>query len=166
MITLVFMTDPQRVIGGSTWLRNMARMPLLPMSELPRAMDKVMEGKHMVIGAQSAFFYASKAANYQKSYLLTRNRQHPAASKGLLLCHDANVLINQYKDGKDELLVLGGLTAWKLFLPQAGRIRTVETYKNVPGDLVFKEWDDGSFRLEHEDRLEKLAVRTFLRNAN
>lgn len=156
------MTDPQRVVGGSSLWRNMARMPFLPLRELGPAMAQVMKGQHMVMGAQSASFYAGKAKEYQSAYLLTRNRQHSAARKGLTLCHDPAQLIAKYKNSDEELLVLGGLSTWRRFLPCAQHIRTVETLKNVPGDLVFKDWDDGSFMLAREQVGRKLVVREYV----
>jgi dihydrofolate reductase len=166
MITLVFMTDPQRVVGGSTKLRNLARMPFLPMSELPKAMDEIMAGKHMVIGSGSAGFYAGNAKKYDNSWLLTRKKAPGQLASGLKVCNELQGLVKRYKDSDDELLVLGGLSVWTAFLPYADRIRTAETYKNVPGDLVFDAWDQGDFVLVKEHRRKKLAVREYQRRTN
>lgn len=163
MITLVFMTDPQRVVGGSTKLRNLARMPFLPMSELPKAMGEIMTGRHMVIGTGSASFYAGSAKNYDCAWLPTRKHKPGRLASGLTACNDVQELVAQYKESDDELLVLGGLSVWTAFLPHADSIRTAETYKNVPGDLIFNAWDGGDFALEKEDRRNKLAVRQYKR---
>ena len=166
MITLVFMTDPQRVVGGSTKLRNMVRMPFLPMSELPKAMDEIMAGRHMVIGSGSAGFYAGNAKKYDSSWLLTRKQKPGRLASGLKVCNDLQELVKLYKDSDAELLVLGGLSVWTAFLPYADRIRTAETYKNVPGDLLFDVWDKGEFTLIKEDRRNKLTVREYQRRTN
>jgi dihydrofolate reductase len=163
MITLVFMTDSQHVVGGSSWLRNLIRMPFLPMTELPAAMRKIMKGQHMVIGSGSKGFYRKDAENYTQAWLLSRHPAANSASSSLKICRDAQILVDRYKDSSDELLVLGGLSVWRTFLPHATQIRIAQTYRNVPGDLVFDEWTHGDFHLTNEERWSKLTLREYIR---
>lgn len=164
MITLVFATDRARVVGGSTVLRNLWRMPFLPFLELAPAMNSAMTGDYAVMGGGSVGFYGGRAQNYRLCWLLTSKPDHPAASRGLTLCHDPNDLIARFRDSEDELLVLGGNSLWQRFLPAVSRLRVVETHALVPGDLVFDAWDDGSFTITSEQPGRKLTRRDYARS--
>lgn len=163
MISLVFMTDPARVIGGSTKLRNMLRMPMLPVSELAPAMEKIMSGEHIVIGSKSMAFYSDRAHSVKKAYVYCRNFKPAYQKKGFTHCSDIDALAQEYQQSEDELLVLGGLETWRKFLPYANRLKIAETHKNVPGDLVFNEWDNGDFELTDTEKGKKLDVKIYQR---
>jgi dihydrofolate reductase len=163
MITLVFMTDPQRVVGGSTRLRNMLRVPFPPISELSPAMERAMKGEHMVIGSGGAGFYAERAINYRQAWLLTRRKSLLGLKPGLTICNDLGHLVRHYKTSDDELLVLGGLSLWQSFLPHAQSLRVVETLRGVPGNLRFDEWDCNDFESVSESPGERLVERRYER---
>lgn len=163
MIILVFMTDKKRVVGGSSLLRNLIRMPFLPMFELSKAMAKIMQGQSIVMGTNSTSFYASKAANYQQAYVLTRNQHYKSPNQNLVVCHDLNALVSRYQFSTDDFLVVGGQTLWKLFLPYAASLRIAETHATVPGDLVFSEWEDGAFELVGSELGKKVSIRHYNR---
>lgn len=164
MITLVFMTDKKRVIGGSTLLRNLIRMPFLPIKELTPAMASAMKGDYMVMGSQSSAFYAAKAPQYKEAFVLSRDRNYKPKNPSLQVCNDVESLINRFfKHSPDELLVVGGLSAWKMFLPHSDKIIAVETHRNVPGDLLFDAWDKGEFTLSKQQVGKKLSVLEYTR---
>lgn len=164
MIILVFMTDKKRVVGGSSLVRNLIRMPFLPIRELSMAMTKIMTGQHIVMGTSSTSFYASKAGNYEQAYVLTRQQNYKSPNKSLKICHDLQTLVKRYQHSTDDLLVIGGYTVWKLFLPYANQLRIAETHSTAPGDLVFSEWEDGSFEVVNIEQGKKVSVFYYTRS--
>lgn len=165
MIILVFMTDKKRVVGGSSFIRNLIRMPFLPIRELSRAMDKIMTGQHIVMGTNSTSFYASKASNYDQAYVLTRDQNYQSPNESLKVCHDLQSLVKRYQHSTDDLLVIGGHTMWKLFLPYADQLRIAETHSTATGDLVFSEWEDGTFEVVNIEQGKKVSVLYYTRSS-
>lgn len=158
------MTDKKRVVGGSSLVRNLIRMPFLPIHELSGAMAKIMMGQHIVMGANSTSFYASKAGNYEQAYVLTRDQNYQSPNESLKVCHDLQTLVKRYQHSTDHLLVIGGHTMWKLLLPYANQLRIAETHSTAPGDLVFNEWEDGSFKLVDTEQGKKVSVLYYTRS--
>jgi dihydrofolate reductase len=165
MITLVFMTDPKRVVGGSSTWRNWLRMPYLPIGELAPAMEQLLSGEHVVLGSGSQSFYGGRARRYRQAHLVTRRAASDVSAGDLLVCNDPSQLVERYRHAPEDLRVLGGLSMWRYFLPHADRIQTAETYRNVPGDLVFDEWDQGQFERVAVTPGHKLQVCEYRRKA-
>lgn len=165
MISLVFMTDKQQVVGGSNLVRNLIRIPFLPMKELSAAMDEIMQGEHIVMGASSVNYYGAKAKNYKEAFVLTRQPNYSTKHNNLQVCTHSEQLIKRYQNSSDTLLVLGGLSMWQLFLPYANELRIAQTHRNVPGDLVFSEWTKSNFELVKQKQGNKLATLIYQRKA-
>ena len=56
------------------------------------------------------------------------------------------------------------LTIFRLFLPQAQVLDVAESDDLVPGDIVFSEWDDGSFELVQTQRWVGFKTSRYLRD--
>ena len=145
MIRMVFMTDKARVIGASTPEGNAARFPMFP-KDLPKAMQELYQAENIAVGELSLCLMHQPLKN---RYVITRDPsyQPPVGLEDTIVCNDYMELVKRYKDSKDELLVAGGLTIFKLFLPFAYSLDVAESDELVPGDLIFNEWDQGDFEL-------------------
>jgi len=146
MIRLAFMTDRARVIGDSTAEGSAARFSLLP-KQLGRAMGKLYQADNIVFGSASLMLAARPRNN---KYVITHDAafQLPVGAEETQICTDYRSLVTKYQESEEELLVAGGLSIFKLFLPYAQQIDVAQSYQLIPGDIVFTEWDDGRFMLE------------------
>lgn len=147
MIRLAFMTDKNYVIGASDPETNAARFPMLPealmgvMGGLYQTRDAVIVGEPSLVGLQSPGF-AGKT-----QLCLTRNKefQAPKETPNVTPVDDVDALVAEYGSTDKELLVIGGLTVFKLFMPHASKIDVAFCDGEFPGDLVLKGWDEAPF---------------------
>ena len=76
-------------------------------------------------------------------FCLTRNPDFNVPN--VTAISDVDDFAARFKVGGTELLVLGGLTAFKLFLPHADEMVVALLDKPVPGDVEFLEWKSAPF---------------------
>lgn len=147
MIKLVFMSDPDRVIGASDSAASNKRCDLLPTS-LMGEMCKLYNTRGAVLADETSVMglHASGFAEVDKFVLTQKaNFKVPVGLQGVNPVLDLKPLIERYKQSEEELLVIGGLSVFKQILPFADRLEVLEVDESVPGDLVFSEWDNGDF---------------------
>ncbi|MEM9487662.1 MAG: dihydrofolate reductase [Myxococcota bacterium] len=148
MIRLAFMTDPSRVIGARDAEANAARFPLLP-SALKGVMETLYKSAHVVVGADSIGPWQDRTDT--TVYALTRDAERRFEAAHIRPTRDVSELIERFADSDEELLIAGGRTVLGLFLDHAERIDVAETDSDVPGDLVFADWDTPRFVLESSE---------------
>lgn len=154
MIRLALMSDPAGIIGARDAAANAARFPLLPPALLG-VMDALYQTKDAVVaGAGSLFGLGSPGFQGKRRYCLTRDTGFatPPDMADLIVVDDVNTLAARYAVGEDELLVIGGLALFRLFLPYASRIDIAMTDALIPGDLAFADWRDAGLEATAEDR--------------
>lgn len=147
MIRLALMTDPAGVIGARDPAANAARFPLLPPA-LPAVMDALYQtGSGVVAGAGSLFGLGAQGFQAKQRYCLTREPGFvpPDDISDLIVEADVNHLAARFALGEEELLVIGGLALFRLFLPYASRIDIAMTDALIPGDLAFADWQQNSY---------------------
>ena len=141
------MTDDARVIGASSDEANAARFAALPRGLKP-VMDAMYDAEHVVIGAASLGPW--RQAQNTHVYALSRDPSFDPGAEHIEVVSDHRTLVERFEHGDEKLLVAGGRSVFRLFLPYASRLDVAITDELVPGDLVFADWD-GLFRLEAEE---------------
>ena len=139
MIKLVFVTDKARVIGASSEEENIKRKSMLP-RELGIALGELTNRDNLAGGINSIDLLKNAR---KKKFILTRNSHYrlPEGIRDATICNDYLELVDRYKSSIDELIIVGGLTIFKLFTPHANVFEVAETKELIPGDLVFNDWD-------------------------
>lgn len=165
MIRLAFMTDKARVIGDSTPEGNEARFPLLPKTMVTE-MLRLYRAENIAVGQPSATSVVFNGATTGK-YIITLDEEYvpPFGLEDAKVIHDYRELVSKYQFGSDELLVVGGLTIFKLFTPFAKILDVAETDELVPGNLIFDTWDNGDFELVSEKQLDGFRTLRYVRKA-
>lgn len=164
MIVMVFGTDPSRIVGASSFLGNIARMMSMPIRELKPVMDEFLKGDAIIVGRKTSRFYGGQAPNYNAAYVLSHNPEFQHKKPGWKSITSPEKVIEQFKDSEDVLIVAGGVSVWKLFLPHVHEIRIGEVQKSLPGDLLFDEWVGDEFVLKKSDAGRKVIARTYVRS--
>ncbi|GAB3481921.1 dihydrofolate reductase [Marinomonas epiphytica] len=147
MIKLVFMSDPDRVIGASDSAASNKRCDQLPIS-LMGEMCKLYNTQGAVLSDETSIMglHASGFAEVDKFVFTQKaNFKVPNGLPSVQPVLDLKPLIEQYQNSEEELLVIGGLSVFKQILPYADRLEVLEIDEPVAGDLVFTEWDNGDF---------------------
>lgn len=155
------MTDKAYVIGVSTPEANAARFPLLP-PQLPQAMGELYQTDNIVVGAPSLGQMIQAKNN---RYVITRDQafQPPEGLEDTMIITDYMELVNQYKDSDEELLVVGGATIFKLFLPFTASFDVALSDESVPGDVIFDDWDYGDFEVAGSKTWEGFTIYHYVR---
>jgi len=151
MIRMAFMTDSARVIGASSPDANAARFELLP-EKLSDAMTKLYVSENIAVGARS-FTQFIKGSKH--TYVITRGENYipPRGREDVICINNFMELVDKYGGGEGELLIVGGKTIFKLFLPYTTSLDIAETHELVPGDIVFDDWLSAGFeKVEEEAR--------------
>ena len=148
MIRVVFMTDKERVIGSSSPDENQKRREMMP-ADLPEVMDTLYKGQN-VAGGESAWLESTKGATNHR-YVITRNRNFDVGDNPVHIVDEAFDLVAKYKYSDDELVVVGGLAMFRIFVPHATQLDVVETSELFPGDLVFDNWENLDFDLQSSE---------------
>ena len=145
MIRVVFMTDKNRVVGSSSKEENQKRL-----ESMPEGLSDVIEGLYRgenVAGGEAAWLEPTKGATNHR-YVITRNRNFDLHDHPVQIVDEAFDLVAQYKYSEDELVIVGGLAMFRVFVPHASRLDVVETSELFPGDLVYDNWEKLDFELE------------------
>ena len=115
MIRLVFAIDANCIIGDTDPERNAQRFPLLPLA-LNGVMSELYTTRGAAIfGEPSLMQERPPRLEDANIFCLTRNPEFNVPN--VTAISDVDALAERFKGAGTELLVLGGLTAFKLFLP-------------------------------------------------
>ncbi len=156
MIKLAFMVDKDYILGSSTKEGNDLRFKLLPKDVLPQ-IAIWGKGDHYVAGRKSLQFYKENVyKDDTKLYIVTRDKDLDVSkySKNIVVENSVNKLIDQYKESKEVLTVIGGKQIFMAFLDACKEIAVIMSDELVPGDIKFDEWDTKDLTLVKEARFE------------
>lgn len=148
MIRVVFTTDKGRVIGSSSPQDNQQRLEAMP-DGVPDILELLYRGEN-VAGGESAWLAPTKGATNHR-YVITRNRNFDTQDHPVQIVDEAFDLVAKYKYSDDELVVVGGLAMFRIFVPHASRLDVVETDQLFPGDLVYDNWEKLDFELDSQE---------------
>ena len=151
MIRLTFTTDPAGVIGASSPEEQTARLP-----HLPPALGEVLRGlyasPHVALGVRELDRVLGIGLAEGTVFLITTNPTYvpPADLPDAAVVSSVDALAARFRGPNTELNVLGGRAIFRLFLRHADQLLIAETAELVPGDIVFRDWDDDTFELVSE----------------
>lgn len=130
LISLIVAMDRNRVIGlegGIPW----------HLSADLREFKKVTMGKPVIMGRKT-YESIGKPLSGRKNIVLTSNRSYQAP--GCKIVHSFKQAL-EIVEGTEEVMVIGGSTVYKSFLPLAGRIYLTLIDADFDGDVYFPELD-------------------------
>ncbi len=159
MIRIAVMMDDAGVIGYANEDENKRkRLPLLP-KQLHLAMQQLYKGENIAGGESSWNKPTSQAKN--KRYVITRNQNFDTQEENVQIITDAQELIEHYVSSEEELLIVGGLSMFKLFTPHASILQIALSDKLVPGDVIYDTWKEYPFELVSTKDWEGFKVKSY-----
>ncbi len=100
----------------------------------------------------------------RKTVVLTLDTAYKYEHEDVVVCNDMNEIIEKYhNNSNEEIIIAGGATIYKLFLPYVDQIILSEVKGDYVGDVFFPEWDQSEFDLINEDEREEFTVKIFNR---
>ncbi|MEZ6095043.1 MAG: dihydrofolate reductase [Pirellulaceae bacterium] len=147
MIKLVVVTDSDHCIGspgeGANWYQQ------LPANVVDGIKSAYLAADQIAISRQCFSELVPVAA--KGFWLSASNADRPAAvSKKLKACADLNEVVRKHISSGDELVVAGGATLFRSFLPHAAVIDLFVVDSPLNGEIIFSDWNDGSFDVVDE----------------
>ncbi len=102
----------------------------------------------------------------RKTIVLTLDTTYTYKHENVEVCYDLNDIINKYHNNSDnEIIIAGGATIYKLFLPYVDEIILSEVKGDFKGDVYFPEWNQDEFNLIDTDDREEFTIKRFERKA-
>lgn len=99
--------------------------------------------KTLVMGRKT-YESIGKPLPNRKNIVMTSNKQYSAP--GCTVQHSVDAVVAEIP-ANDELMVIGGATIYKAFLPLATGLRITRVHHTVAGDTVFPPYDESQWRL-------------------
>ncbi len=101
----------------------------------------------------------------RKTIVLTLDTTYVYEHENVEVCYDLNDIINRYHNKEEEIIIAGGATIYKLFLPYVDEIILSEVKGDFEGDVYFPEWNQEEFNLVETDDREEFTIKRFKRKA-
>jgi dihydrofolate reductase len=162
VIKLVVVTDPEGTVGRSTDEGNPSWLEGVP-ADLAKRLPRLYSVSDLIaIGRKGLGHLVPES---QKGFVLSQNAsyQPPCCYKKLKVVLNHSELVSKYESSSNELAIIGGASMFRLFLPHAAVLDVIVLKEPLSGDLVFKDWDDGSFDLVDQTSFEGYEVRKLFR---
>lgn len=155
MIRLVFSVDPNNMAGATTQEGQSAQIEALP-EGMWEQVKKAAGNGHLVVGHHTYERYKSgEFTDSRKLFVLSRQLEFTTNQSGVVVVRDYRELLEKFHDRKETITVLGGLEVLRLFLPYAKEMCVVVLNQEIPGDMVFDEWQASGFDLMKTEQWEQ-----------
>ncbi len=143
-ISLIAAVSKNRVIG------NKGKIPWYIPDDLKR-FKKITDGHHVLMGSKTFESIGKPLAN--RTNLILNFDKNYKVSGAYVFCDPEKALKFAQKKGEKELMIIGGGSIYKYFLPKSDQIYLTRVLRNYQGDTYFpkinlKEWRI-TFREKH-----------------
>ncbi len=100
----------------------------------------------------------------RKTIILTLDTTFTYEHENVEVCYDMNEILERYHNNeKEEVIIAGGATIYKLFLPYVDEIILSEVKGDYEGDVFFPEWDQTKFDLTETEDKQQFTIKRFTR---
>ncbi len=100
----------------------------------------------------------------RKTVVLTLDTTYKFEHENVEICNDMSDIINKYHNNPDEeIIIAGGATIYRLFLPYVDEFILSEVKGDFKGDVYFPEWNQNEFNLIEKDEREEFTIKRFER---
>ncbi len=143
-LALIVATDQQGLIGRNNDL------PWQLSADL-QYFKKVTMGKPIIMGRKT-HESIGRALPGRKNIIVTTDQKYMA--EGCFIVHSIKEALKECKD-VDEVMVMGGASLYKQFLPKANKLYLTLVHADLEGDTWFAEWySDEWQQISREDHPE------------
>ena len=122
---------------------------------------KYTTNKTIIMGEQT-FYSIGKPLPNRKTIVATLNKDFNYIHDDVKVTHDLIKTLKEYQDSKEELVVCGGATIYKLSLPYVSKLVISEVKKDYDGDAFFPSFED-DFDLVSKEDMAEFIVKIYVR---
>ncbi len=103
----------------------------------------------------------------RKTIVLTLDKTFTFDHEDVEVCYDMQEILDKYHNNpNEEIIISGGATIYKLFLPYVDQFILSEVKGDFEGDVYFPDWNQDEFELVKEDEREEFTIKVFNRRKN
>ncbi len=116
--------------------------------------------KTIIMGEQTFYSIGKPLPNRKTIVATTQDFQY--LHEDVSITHDLFQTLKQYQHSKEELVVCGGATIYKLALPYVDKLIISEVKKEYDGDAFFPDFEK-DFILESEEEKNEFIIKIYKR---
>lgn len=103
----------------------------------------------------------------RKTIILTLDKEFRFDHEDVEVVNDMNVILERYKNNpKRDIIISGGATIYKLFLPHVDEMIVSHIKGEFIGDVYFPDWNMSEFEVVEEEDKEEFVLRRYRRREN
>ncbi len=100
----------------------------------------------------------------RKTVVLTLDKEFKYEHENVEVCNDFDSILSKYyNNSENEIIISGGATIYKLFLPYVDEMIISEVKGDYVGDVYFPEWDEEQFDLYETNEKEEFFIKRYRR---
>ncbi len=100
----------------------------------------------------------------RKTIILTLDKEFKYDHPNVEVENDLQNILDEYKNNENnEIIISGGATIYKLFLPHVDEMIISEVKGDFVGDVYFPEWNENEFSLFYEDERSEFTIKRYRR---
>ena len=131
MISIIVAKAQNNIIGGNNKL-------LWHISDDLKRFKEITSGNIIIMGRKTFESLPGVLPN-RKHIILTRDKNFSVDNENVEVIHNADQIINNYKNSPVEAFIIGGGEIYKEFLPHANNLYLTEVLKDFEGDTSFPQ---------------------------
>ena len=144
MFSIIVAYNQDNIIGKNN------KLPWYIPDDLKRFKELTTDKK--IIMGRKTFESLPKVLPKRKHLVLTTNKNFSYVDENVEIITDFKKLIEEYKNSKEEVFVIGGGEIYKLFLPYSKKLYITEVNFKIDGDATFPEFDASEWNLDFQSK--------------
>ena len=145
MISIIVAKAQNNIIGGNNKL-------LWHISDDLKRFKEITSGNTIIMGRKTFESLPGVLPN-RKHIILTRDKNFSVDNENVEVIHNADQIINNYKNSPVEAFIIGGGEIYKEFLPHADKIYLTEVLKDFSGDTRFPQIDLENWAVDYSSHI-------------
>ena len=157
MITIIVAVSKNNCIGKD------GKMPW----HLPEEMKHFKRNtihKKVVVGRKT--FEGFKKPLVDRIHYVVTRQDLECKYENVVVVHDVQDLIQQYKNSEEELMIIGGRQIYSMFMNVADKLIISVLHEEFEGDTYFPEFDRNQFEINKIEHYQEFDVVTWIRKEN
>ena len=99
----------------------------------------------------------------RKTIILTTNKEYNYSHEDVSIERDFELVVKKYKGNNKDIIICGGSTIYKLFIPFVDEMIISEVKGEFQGDRYFPKWNKNQFILDKEQSHNDFVVKFYKR---
>lgn len=117
-----------------------------------------------ILMGDKTFFGIGKPLPNRKTIILTLDENLTYDHPNVEISHDINSILSKYKNNPDQTIIIcGGATIYKLFLPHVDEIIVSKIKGKYVGNVYFPNWNVNEFVLISSEIKNSFTIKKFKR---